>query len=110
MEALIGITGNDYVILAADRRAARSIVVMKSSENKFRELGRTTALAYSGEPGDATNFAEFVQSNIKLYEMRNDLPLDPHAAAHYTRRLLADSLRSRVSFHQRVYRLTMVIL
>jgi 20S proteasome subunit beta 4 len=96
MEALIGIVGGDYVILAADRRAARSIVVMKSTDNKFRDLGKTVSLAYSGEPGDAVNFAEYVQGNVKLYEMRNELSLSTHAAAHYTRRLLADSLRTRV--------------
>lgn len=87
------------MILAADRRAARSIVVMKSTMDKFRELGESVVLSFSGEPGDATNFAEFVQANVRLYEMRNELPLGVHAAAHYTRRLLADSLRSRVSIH-----------
>lgn len=96
MEALIGITGADYVLLAADRRAARSIVVMKDEADKYRELSKSVVLAYSGEPGDATNFAEFVQGNAKLYEMRNELALNTNAAAHYTRRLLADSLRSRV--------------
>lgn len=99
MEALIGLTGTDYVILAADRRAARSIVVMKSTLDKFRELSKSVVLSFSGEPGDATNFAEFVQANVRLYEMRNELSLGTHAAAHYTRRLLADSLRTRVSPH-----------
>lgn len=96
MEALIGITGRDFVLLASDRRAARSIVVMKANEEKFRELGKNVALAYSGEPGDATTFGELVQANIKLYELRNELALNTAAAAHYTRRLLSDSLRSRV--------------
>lgn len=96
MEALIGITGADYTLLAADQTAARSIVVMKSTESKFRDLGTSLALAYCGEPGDTVNFAEYVQGNIKLYLMRNGLPLSTAAAAHYTRRLVADSLRSRV--------------
>lgn len=96
MEALIGIAGADYVILAADCRAARSIVVMKSTEVKFRDLGQSVSLAYCGEPGSSVNFAEYVQGNVKLYEMRNELPLNTNAAAHYTRRLLADSLRSKV--------------
>ena len=96
MEALIGITGADYVLLAADRRAARSIVVMKSTQDKFRELSRSVVLSYAGEPGDAANFAEYVQGNVKLYEMKNELPLGCAAAAHFTRRLLADGLRSRV--------------
>jgi 20S proteasome subunit beta 4 len=96
MEALIGITGADYVLLAADRNAARSIVVMKSTEEKFRSLGSSVELAYCGEPGDATNFAEYVQGNVRLYALRNELQLGTSATAHYTRRLLADSLRSKV--------------
>lgn len=85
--------------MAADRLVARSIVVMKGSEDKFRTLTPTTTLVYSGESGSAVNFAEFIQANIKLYQMRNGVPLTPNAASHYARRLLADSLRSRVSPH-----------
>ncbi len=99
MEALIGITGKDFVLLAADRTAARSIVVMKHGEVKFRDLGASTAIAYSGEAGDAVNFAEYLQGNIRLHEMRHEMvPLSPSAVAHYARRLLADSLRSRSPF------------
>ena len=98
MEALIGISGPDYVILAADRNAARSIVVMKSDQDKSRNLSDNVALCFSGEPGDAPNFAEYVQSNVRLYELRNQIALTPHAAAHYTRRLLADALRSRTPY------------
>lgn len=96
MEALIGITGKNFTILAADNNVARSIVVMKSTEEKFRELGNNVSMAYSGEPGEGVNFAEFVEANVKLYEMKNGIPLDTKAVAHYTRRLIADALRTKV--------------
>lgn len=95
MEAVIGIKGSDYVLLASDRNAARSIVVMKNCEVKARNLGRSLAMAYSGEPGSAVEFAEFLQANVKLYAMRNDYSLTATGAAHYARRLLADALRTR---------------
>lgn len=41
------------------------------------------------------NFAEFIQRNIRLYGIRNGIELGPKAAANYTRRELADSLRSK---------------
>lgn len=96
MEALIGIVGKDFVLVGADRVSARSIVVMKGAEDKFRDLGPGLTMAYSGESGDTVQFAEYIQRNIKLYAMKNENELGPEAAAHFTRRALADSLRTRV--------------
>ncbi|KAH8553496.1 nucleophile aminohydrolase [Umbelopsis sp. PMI_123] len=95
MECLFGITGKDFTLLAGDTVAARSIVVMKATEDKSRELTPHTVLFYTGEPGDTVNFAEFIQRNIRLYGIRNGIELSPKAAANYTRRELADSLRSK---------------
>lgn len=96
MEALIGIVGKDFVLIAADRVAARSIVVMKGTEDKFRALSEHVLMTYAGEAGDTVQFAEYVQRNVRLYAMKNELELSTEAAAHFTRRSLADSLRTRV--------------
>ena len=55
---------------------------------------------YSSDPhlflsGDTIQFAEFVERNIRLYQIRNLYPLRPSAAASWIRRSLAESLRSR---------------
>lgn len=97
MECLFGITGKDFTLLAADTTAARSIVVMKGTEDKTRTLNDHTVMVFSGEPGDTVNFAEFIQRNIKLYRIRNGIDLSPKATATFTRRELAESLRSRVN-------------
>ena len=52
MEVLLGITGNDFVLTASDAVSARSIVLMKTGEDKSRELNKNTLLLYSGESGD----------------------------------------------------------
>lgn len=96
MECLFGITGKDFTLLAADTTSARSIVVMKGNENKSRILNEHTVMLFTGEPGDTVNFAEYIQRNIQLYKIRNGMDLSPKAAANFTRRELADSLRSRV--------------
>lgn len=54
-------------------------------------------MAVSGESGDTTQFSEYIAKNIQLYKMRNGYELSPKEAAFYTRRNLADSLRSKVS-------------
>ncbi|EIW79842.1 20S proteasome subunit [Coniophora puteana RWD-64-598 SS2] len=95
METSFAITGKGYVIIAADTTAARSIVKMKIDEDKIKTLSPHLLMAYSGEPGDTLQFAEYVERNIRLYQIRNLYPLRPAAAASWIRRTLADSLRSR---------------
>lgn len=62
-------------------------------------------MAISGEKGDTTQFAEYIAKNIQLYKMRNGYELSPTAAANFTRRNLAEALRSRVStvIHTGIY-------
>jgi 20S proteasome subunit beta 4 len=123
MDSSFAITGKGYVIVAADMTASRSIVKMQSNEDKIKVLGSHLLMAYSGEPGkqfsplslprlftysgpfpferstgytgDTVQFAEYVERNIRLAQIRNTYPLPPPSAASWIRRELADSLRSR---------------
>uniref|UniRef100_A0A8H7Y5H9 Proteasome subunit beta n=1 Tax=Psilocybe cubensis TaxID=181762 RepID=A0A8H7Y5H9_PSICU len=95
METSFAITGKGYLIMAADTTAARSIVKMKVDEDKIKTLSPHLLMAYSGEPGDTVQFAEYVERNIRLYQIRNLYALRPSAAASWIRRALATSLRSR---------------
>lgn len=54
MEALLGITGRGFTIIASDNNAARSIIKMKSNENKQKELSKSLVLTYMGESGTST--------------------------------------------------------
>jgi len=98
MECLIGMQFDDFVMVAADQTNARSIMVMKSDQNKFFNLSDRLVMAVSGESGDTTQFAEYIAKNIALYKMRNGYELSPSAAANFTRRNLADYLRSRTPY------------
>ncbi|KAH8928114.1 20S proteasome subunit beta 4 [Atractiella rhizophila] len=95
MEVSFGITGKDYVIFASDTSSVRSIVRMKSDEDKQKEIGKHLVMAYSGEPGDTVQFAEYVERNMRLYAIRNHIALRPSSAASWTRAELAKSIRSR---------------
>lgn len=95
MEVSFGITGKGYTLLAADTTAARSIVKMKIDEDKIKELSSHLLMAYSGEPGDTVHFAEYIERNLRLFQIRNLYPLRPSSAASWIRRSLAESLRSR---------------
>lgn len=98
MECLLGIACRDYVLIAADMTNARSVIVMKDDEGKLHQLSENLVMAVSGEAGDTTQFAEFIAKNIQLYKMRNGYGLSPKAAATYTRRNLAEYLRTRTPY------------
>ncbi|KIP09768.1 hypothetical protein PHLGIDRAFT_18526 [Phlebiopsis gigantea 11061_1 CR5-6] len=95
MEVSFGITGKGYVLVAADTTAAHSVIKVKNDVDKIIELNPHLLMAYSGEPGDTVQFAEYVERNIRLYQIRNSLPLRPPSAASWVRKTLAQSLRSR---------------
>jgi 20S proteasome subunit beta 4 len=102
IEVLLAITGKDFVLTASDATVARSIVLMKQGEDKSRLLNKNTLMLYSGEQGDAVQFSEFIQKNVKLYSIRHGYDLSPPAVAHYVRREMADSLRTRVLFNSKI--------
>ncbi|KAK1153123.1 proteasome subunit beta type-2 [Acipenser oxyrinchus oxyrinchus] len=99
MEYLIGIQGQDFVLVAADTIAANSIIQMKHDHDKMFKLSEKILMLCVGEAGDTVQFAEYIQKNVQLYKMRNGYELSPAAAANFTRKNLADYLRSRTPYH-----------
>ena len=99
MEVLLGITGKDYILIAASKAAMRGATILKSSDDKTRPLNKHNLLAFSGEAGDTIQFTEYIQANIALYSMRNEIDLGPSAVASFIRGELAKSLRSRKPYN-----------
>ena len=64
--------------------------------DKAFKLSDKMLMTVVGESGDTTQYAEFIAKNIQLYKMQNGYELSPKASANFTRRNLADYLRSRV--------------
>ncbi|XP_060071050.1 proteasome subunit beta type-2-like [Ylistrum balloti] len=95
MEFLIGIQGKGFILMASDTASCRSIVSMKQDVDKMFKLSDKIVMSISGESGDTVQFAEYISKNIQLYKMRNGYELSPHAAANFTRRNLAEYLRTR---------------
>ena len=67
-----------------------------SDQKKSYQLSDKLIMTAVGESGDTNQFAEFITKNIQLYKMQNGYELSPAGAANFTRRNLADYLRSRV--------------
>jgi 20S proteasome subunit beta 4 len=92
-DSLIGLVGEDYVLIAADTAMARSIVLLKGDQDKIMDIESNKLLAASGSQGDRDQFCSYIEKNINLYTLRTGVPLTTHAAANFTRSELADALR-----------------
>lgn len=70
-----------------------------TDQDKIHTISDNLLIAAIGDTGDAIQFTEYISKNLALYKMRNGYELGPKAAAHFTRRNLADYLRSRTPYH-----------
>ena len=100
----------DHIVLAFAGEAGDTVQVRGDARRAGRGSGaRLPGRAGTGQPGGRsarththththvhTQFAEYIEKNIKLYTLRNGIELNPEAAANYTRNELAQALRSRV--------------
>eukprot|EP00730_Choanoeca_flexa_P018515 TRINITY_DN9003_c0_g1_i3.p1 TRINITY_DN9003_c0_g1~~TRINITY_DN9003_c0_g1_i3.p1 ORF type:complete len:210 (+),score=38.52 TRINITY_DN9003_c0_g1_i3:215-844(+) len=95
MDFLIGLVGKDFTLVASDTSQVRSVIRMKSDLDKMITVSEKNILLLAGPVGDCNNFGDYIQKNLKLNAMRNGFAQSPHASAHYIRKTLAESLRSR---------------
>ncbi|XP_063699136.1 proteasome subunit beta type-2 [Culicoides brevitarsis] len=103
METILGIKGKDFVMVAADCSHGHSIMVLKDDESKIHQISDKLVMATIGESGDTVQFTEYISKNILLYRMRNGYELTPKAAAHFTRKNLAEYLRTRTPYHVNLF-------
>jgi 20S proteasome subunit beta 4 len=94
MDHLLGLVGDGYALVAADRKVNHSIIAVKHDEDKILPLDESKLLGCVGELGDTKNFTEFIQKNVALYGLRNGSKLSTHATAHYVRGEIAHAIRS----------------
>ena len=94
MDSAIGICGEGFVLIGSDMSQIRSIVVLKSDEDKIVDLDSHKVMSLSGPNGDRVAFAEYIKKNLALYTLRNETTLSAHAVANFTRKELATALRS----------------
>jgi 20S proteasome subunit beta 4 len=82
-----------FALLVSDATSARSILAFKHDEDKIMELDSSKLIVGNGAACDTANFTEYIQKNLKLYELNNDNALTTHATAHFIRKELATALR-----------------
>eukprot|EP00924_Labyrinthula_sp_SR-Ha-C_P010864 snap_masked-scaffold_47-processed-gene-0.5-mRNA-1 protein AED:0.09 eAED:0.09 QI:0/-1/0/1/-1/1/1/0/202 len=98
MDVTLGIAGRDFVVLAADMLAGRSILNYKHDEEKTVQIDTHQVLAVSGDQSSRVQFSDYISRNLALMKLRNGRSLSNHAAANFIRSEVAEALRSRGAF------------
>lgn len=102
MDIILGIRVKDSVILASSKAVTRGISVLKSTDDKTRQLSPHSLMSFSGEAGDTVQFAEYIQANMQLHIIRDNCELSPQAISSFIRNELAKSIRTRKPFQVNV--------
>jgi len=78
----VGISTEDGVVIATDRRASLGgRFVSNKSVQKVEQIHPTAAMTLVGSVGGAQSFIRSLRSEANLYEVRRDEPLSIHALA-----------------------------
>ena len=93
MESAFGITGKDFVLLVSDTMCPRSLVNQKNDIDKIMEIGNKKLVIFSGNSGDISYFADFVQKTIQLYTLKTGYTLSTHSIANFLKKELSESFR-----------------
>lgn len=75
-----------------------NILQFFTDENKIHKISDSLMIGAVGDAGDTIQFVEYIAKNILLYKMRNGYELSPKSAAYFTRKNLADYLRTRNAY------------
>eukprot|EP00020_Sapocribrum_chincoteaguense_P007207 CAMPEP_0170748490 /NCGR_PEP_ID=MMETSP0437-20130122/9889_1 /TAXON_ID=0 /ORGANISM="Sexangularia sp." /LENGTH=203 /DNA_ID=CAMNT_0011087349 /DNA_START=1 /DNA_END=612 /DNA_ORIENTATION=+ len=97
-DCIFALRGKSFVILAADSSYSGGSAVVKVPDgvDKIPVIQRgTVAAACSGQWVDWTTLSEVITANVKLYSLRMGHLLSTSEIAAFTRKSIADALRTR---------------
>ena len=84
----VGLTTEDGVVLAADRRASAGNLVASKNADKILEVHSSAALTISGSMSAAQSLVNSLRAEVRLYETRRDAGMSLEALANLTSTLL----------------------
>ncbi|KAG0683280.1 Proteasome subunit beta type-4 [Pichia californica] len=102
MDIILGIRLKESTLFATSKAFTRGISVLKATDDKTIDLNTHNMMAYTGESGDTTQFAEHIKANVQLFGLREGYDMESSEIASFVRNQLATSLRSRKPYQVQV--------
>ncbi len=71
----VGIVGEDFTVLATDRRATSGYFIASKHARKIAEIDRHVAVTIAGTVGDAQQLVERLRAEARLYRVEMEAPI-----------------------------------
>lgn len=102
MDIVLGIRLKDSTLIATSKAFTRGISVLKATDDKTIDLNEHNMIAFTGESGDTTQFAEHIKANVQLFGLREGYDMESSEIASFVRHELATSIRSRKPYQVQI--------
>ena len=102
MDIVLGIKLGNATLIATSKAFTRGISILKDTDDKTLDLNEHNVMAFTGESGDTTQFAEYIKGNVQLFGLREGYEMESSEIASFVRHELATSLRSRKPYQVQV--------
>lgn len=93
MDALFGVAGRDYVVLACDTMFRNNVLVPKDDYNKCTEITSSSAVVTGGKQGDAHREIQGVIEQLKYESMSNGLNITERVFSNLLQNNIHEKLR-----------------
>ncbi len=87
----VGLVYKDGVVLASDRRATMGHFIASKDIDKIYPISENTAMTIAGSVGDAQTLVRWMQSEIKLYELKHNKKANVKAVATLLANILSQN-------------------
>ena len=85
----VGITYNGGVVVGADHRATMGHFIANKSVQKLFRISDNIALTTAGLVGHAQSLSRVLAAELKLFELKRDMPMTVKGAATFTASILS---------------------
>lgn len=92
-DALFGVAGKDFVVLASDTLFRNNIVVSNADYMRCTDVTDKTSVIAAGDQGDALRVVKYAEEVLKLGAASADLRITEEAVAHVLQQSIYQSLR-----------------
>ncbi len=77
----VGLVCKDGIVLASDRRATMGYLIASKDIDKIYPISDSIAMTIAGSVGDAQTLIRWMNSEVKLYELKHEKVMSVEAAA-----------------------------
>lgn len=94
MDALFGVAGENFVVLAADASFRNNVVVSKTDHNRCTRVTNQIAVVSAGAQGDSMRAIQFVLETLRYEEAANGLKITERAFTSLLQKHVHQKLRT----------------